>query len=271
MVDLAQIQRLLLRGQPPSVQKRLNRVVAKNAGFIGVRLTDVADAQETLNWFRIARQAARQAGDADVEAWIVGHTADAYSCYGQSLNSGLKLAQAAQLIGGSRPNSAAVFAYLAEAGIQARLGHRRETIAAVRNAEQMFNALPPTAIVADGIRIPEYFLRWHQSNALSVIGEKRLADPLRERALELPLSQEDLVGRALLSLDQASLLLHSGQLGLGCNVIKQTWDGLPAEFHVGQVPRRTTQIVDGLRPEYAASREVSVLRDSLRSVTSQPA
>ena len=67
----------------------------------------------------------------------------------------------------------------------------------------MFTALPDAAAVADGIRIPEYFLRWHQSNALSTVGEGRPAGPLRARARELPMAAADVVGRKLLDLDGA--------------------------------------------------------------------
>ena len=122
MIDLATIQGLLLQGQSLNLQRRLHRAAARNAGFIGIRLTDVASADETFNWFAIARRAARQAQDSEIEAWIAGHASDGYSCYGVSLAQGLNAAKAAQAISGSRPNHAALFGYLAKAGNQARLG-----------------------------------------------------------------------------------------------------------------------------------------------------
>ena len=122
MIDLASIQGLLLQGQSLNLQRRLHRAAARNAGFIGIRLTDVASADETFNWFGIARRAARQAQDSEIEAWIAGHASDGYSCYGVSLAQGVNAAKAAQAINGSRPNHAALFGYLAEAGNQARLG-----------------------------------------------------------------------------------------------------------------------------------------------------
>ena len=142
----------------------------------------------------------------------MGTLSHGYSCYGVSLAQGLNAAKAAQAINGSRHNHSTLFGYLAEAGNQARLRRRQETLEAVRHAQRIFEALPREQDVANGVKIPEYFLRWHQSNALSIIGEARLAGPLRMRALELPMGNIDLVGRALLGLDEASLMFRAGEV-----------------------------------------------------------
>ncbi|EIV94756.1 hypothetical protein FraQA3DRAFT_4537 [Frankia sp. QA3] len=266
MTDLAAIRRLLLRGQLPQVRRRLHRVAAINAGFIGIRLTDVAGVQETLNWFRTARQWARSAEDLSIEAWVAGHLCDAHSCYGYGLVQGLQAAQAAQLLNGGRASSAALFGFLSEAGVQARLGRRHETLEAVRRAERVFDALSPGHIAADGIRIPEYFLRWHQSNALSVIGEGRLADPLRRRALELPLGRGDLVGRALLLLDQATLAFQAGHVDEGDELVRSAWQQTPRELQVGQVSTRTASILGSLGQAQSATRTVAELKEYLGSL-----
>jgi transcriptional regulator with XRE-family HTH domain len=264
----ADAQRLLLRGQNLQIQKRLNRVIAKNAGFVAIRLMDVAGVNESPDWFRIARRAARRADDVGIESWIVGHWADAHSAFSHLLKYGLELARTAQSLGGRNPNSAAVFGLLVEAGVHARLGRHRETLEAVRHAEQAFSALPDNNAIEDGIRTPEYFLRLYQADALTLVGEKRLAESYCERALELPLSEKDLVGRASISLYKASLLLDSGQLDDGCNVIMQTWADLPREFHSGVTLPRTVQILDGLRDSDVSAREVRTLREYLRSIGS---
>ena len=264
MIDLATIQGLLLQGQSLSLQRRLHRTAARNAGFIGIRLTDVASADETFNWFAIAKRAARQAQDSEMEAWIAGHASDGYSCYGVSLAQGVNAAKAAQAINGSRPNHAALFGHLAEAGNQARLGRRPETLEAVRRAQHVFDALPQGQDVADGVRIPEYFLRWHQSNALSMIGEARLADPLRKRALELPMGSNDPVGRALLGLDEASLKFRAGEVDEATRLVRRVWDEAPPDLRVGQITSRTKKIMADLAPTHQAERDVLSLREYLR-------
>ncbi|TCO47361.1 hypothetical protein EV192_117101 [Actinocrispum wychmicini] len=263
VADIAAAQRLLLTDRSSDAQRRAHRVVARNAGFVANRLTDVADAPDTVNWWRIAVQAARRAEDTSTEAWILGHFADAHSCFGQSLASGLGLAQSAQGVERSRLSSAAVFGYLAEAGVQARLGRSREAIDAVRQADRMWSALPSTAKVEDGVRLPEYLLRWHQSNALTVIGRHQWANTLRRRAMELPLSVKDDDGRTLLVLDQAASLFHAGELDRACWTVKHAWNKLPVPFRTGQVPRTTSRLMARISPADASTREVCDLRDFL--------
>jgi hypothetical protein len=200
-----------------------------------------------------------------MEAWIAGHLCDAHACYGHSLRHGLDAARVAQLASGSAPNSAALFGYLSEAGVQARLGHRRETLVAVRTAERVFDSLPADMIAADGIRIPEYFLRWHQSNALSIVGAGRLADPLRQRALTLSAESGDLVGRSLLHLDRSALMFSAGEIDGACHFVREAWD-VPAEFHVGQIPSRTKTILSALPASQIGTPEVRLLVEYLRSL-----
>ncbi|MFE3544640.1 helix-turn-helix domain-containing protein [Nocardia sp. NPDC059177] len=271
MIDLARIQACLLSSSAGDAQRRLHRAFAKNAGFIAIRLNDVAGVDDTFEWFGVARRAARRAGDAEVEAWIAGHICDACACYGHSFKPGLTAARLAQSRGNSgQPNAQAVYGYLAEAGVQARMGRRRETLDAVRNADQMFAALPESETVADGLHVTEYFLRWHQSNALTMIGMKDHADPLRTRALELPFSRQDLVGEALLRLDEAALSLGAEQLEEGCRTITDMWDALPAGFRSGQIPRRALQVLDGVPPARSANREVRATRELIETAVGRP-
>lgn len=266
MADYAGVQRLLLHGQPMDIQRRLHRVLAKNAAFIAFRLNDISAAEDTFDWHRIALRAAKRADDQGLEAWIVGHWARSYACYGRMLRYGLDSARLAQQLSGGRSNSATAFAYIAEAGIQARLGRARETVEAVRHAEQIFKSLPGETTAHDGTRTPEFLFRWHQANSLALAGEEGRAETYRVRAFELPMARQDIVGSALLLLDRASFMLRSGSLDEGCHAIVRLWDSLPTEFRTGQIPRRTTQIVDSLRPAHAATHEVHSLREYLRSM-----
>ncbi len=267
MVDLGRVEASLLTVTSADLQRRLHRVYAKNAGFIAIRLNDVAGMEHTFEWFGVARRAARRAEDPTVEAWVAGHICDACTCYGQSFAAGISAAQVAQTAGGSAPNAAAVFGYLAEAGARARTGSRRATLDAVRKADRMFAELPDSETTADGLHVTEYFLRWHQSNALTVIGERATADILRDRAMELPFARQDEVGRALLRLDEADLRMGAGELDAGSTTITSMWDTLPAEFRVGQIPRRVLQIIDNVKPAYSRSREILELREWLEAST----
>ncbi|MFI5782954.1 hypothetical protein [Nocardia sp. NPDC051570] len=265
LTDIARIQAQLLVARSPSVRRRLYRVFAKNAGFIGNRIIDVAGLDDSLEWLGIARRASRLAGDASVEAWIAGHICTACAWYSRAFSSSLAAAHMAQSVGGGRPNAAAVFGHLAEAWIHARMDCPRETLAAIGQADRMFATLPETERVADGCHIVEYFLRWHQSGALTAIGARADAEALRARALELPSSHLDPVGRAVLHLDAAASKIEERELEWGCRIITEVWARTPPEYRVGQIPRRAWQILDSISPAEATRSEVRDVRDLLET------
>lgn len=263
MIDLARIEACLLATESQAARSRLHRMFAKNAGFIAIRLNDIAGPEETFEWFRIARLAADRAEDKTVGAWVAGHVGDACTCQRHGYSAGLTAAQRAQTAGVAAANPAAVLGHLVEAGIQARLGRRRETIEAVRHADRMFDDLPADATAADGVGVSEYLLRWHQTNALAAAGAHRAAEPLRKRVLELPFIRHDEIGKALLDLDEAAAHFAGGEVELACHTIGAAWQRLPGEFRTGQVPRRAFEILDELPPAHAATPAVADVRELL--------
>ncbi|WP_433662990.1 helix-turn-helix domain-containing protein [Nocardia sp. CA-128927] len=246
MRDLAQIQQVKLTDHSADLHRRLHRVEAIIAGLIAFRLNDVADLHDTFMWFAKARRAARQAGDPTLEAWLAGHMAHTHECYRHQLDQGLAAARSAQAASGRGPTAAGVFGLLAEAGIQARIGRRRDALDAVNAADRMFAALPDTATTDDNLGTSEYILRWHQSHALSSIGDWRAAESIRDRMLELPMAEKDQIGRALLDLDMATLWTRQGELDHAREQIRQVWQSLPPELRVGQVRRNVSQLVVAL-------------------------
>ncbi|GAA5073263.1 hypothetical protein GCM10023319_06440 [Nocardia iowensis] len=248
MRDLAQVQQLKLTDHSADLHRRLHRIEAILAGLIAFRLNDVADLQDTFMWFSKARRAARHAGDTALEAWLHGHMAHTHECYRHALDQGLAAARAAQAASGPSPTPAGVFGLLAEAGIQARIGRRRDALDAVTAAERMFAALPATATTDDNLGTSEYILRWHQSHALSSVGDWRAAESIRQRMLELPMAEKDQVGRALLDLDMAAVFIRRGELDHARETIRQVWQSLSPELRVGQVRRQVSQLVVRLPP-----------------------
>ncbi|MFG1793214.1 helix-turn-helix domain-containing protein [Nocardia sp. NPDC049149] len=264
MVDLARAEAGLLTATSEEIRRRLQRVYAKNSGFIAIRLTDVASAGDAFEWYGIARRAARLADDATVQAWIAARTGDACAWHHQ-FKSGMSAAYAAQSVGARRANSSAVMGYLAEAGVQARLGRRRETLEAIRSAERMFAELPEAETVADGFRVSEYLLRWHQANSLALVGAHAEAAPLRAFVRDLPLANHDQVGWALLNLDEAAAHIAAGELESGCHTITTTWQQLATYCRVGQVQDRVLELLQSLDSRHAVTRQVAEVRELVES------
>ncbi|QIS11462.1 hypothetical protein [Nocardia arthritidis] len=262
MIDLARVQACLLAAPTQDIQRRLYRIYAKNAGFIARRLTDIAGAGDAFEWFGIARRAARLAEDTAVQAWIAGWTCDACACHRQ-FKPGLDAARAAQSIGVR--DSSTVLGYLMEAGVHARLGRRRETLEAVCNADRLFAELRADDCVPDGFHTSEYLLRWHQANALALVGAHSQAASLRRRVLEFPLADHDQVGRALLWLDEAAAHIDAGELEWGCHQLMTVWQQLPNEIGGGLVPERVVEILDALTVGRTAIRQVAEVRQLLES------
>ncbi|MGV9680527.1 helix-turn-helix domain-containing protein [Nocardia sp. NPDC003482] len=266
MIDLARTQACLLTTTATDIRRRLHRIYAKNAGFIAIRLNDVAGASDTFEWFGIARRAARQAEDPAVLAWLAGRVGDAFACHGR-LDNSLAAARSAQTLGGSRANPAAVLGHLIEAGAQARSGCRRGTLHAVREADRLYARLPAEQNVPDGFHVSEYLLRWHQSNALALVGAHAEAAPLRARVLELPLARHDQVGTALLHLDAAAAQADGGDVEAACDTITAAWLELPEELRVGQIPQRAHEILRSLDTRRATHRRAAEVRELLESAT----
>ncbi|WP_216894058.1 helix-turn-helix domain-containing protein [Nocardia alni] len=264
MVDLARVQACLLSTTTEDIRRRLYRVFAKNAGLIASRLTDVASAGDTFEWYGIARRAARLSEDTMVQAWIASGTSDACGFHHQ-FRPGLAAAHAAQSAGPGRASSSAVLGFLAEAAIQARMGRRRESFDAVRNADRMFAMLPDGDCVADGFHISEYLLRWGQASSLTLVGAHTEAIPLRGQVLNSPLAEHDQVGKALMHLDEAAARIDAGELEWGCHTITTTWRHLPSEFHSGLVPQRAVEILDVLGADRASLRHVAEVRELVES------
>ena len=97
-----------------------------------------------------------------------------------------------------------------------------------------------------------------------MIGEARLADPLRKRALELPIGSSDLVGRALLELDEASLKFRVGEVDEASRLVRKVWDEALPDLRVGQITSRTKKIMADLKPAHQAAQDVLSLWEYLR-------
>lgn len=163
-----------------------------------------------------------------------------YLYYGRPATRALELAQTAQALAGNSPSAEGALAVSIEARAHARLGRRREALAAINRSEAIFERLEKTDPNVLGFY--EHLLRFYQGNVFTFIGETRPAMAAQRRALELLPPGDDLVDPVLVLLDQATCLIHEGELAEGCRLTTQTLLAVPPRTRSGAPAARATEI-----------------------------
>lgn len=238
--DLARVRTVLAQRQPLEFQRRLYRVMAQLAGLIATGVNMLGDLRETRAWFHSSRLAAEETGDRRLRAWVVAYEGMSYLYYGRPVTRAVELAQTAQALAGASPSAEGALAASIEARAHARLGHRRESLAAINRSEAMFERLQETDPNVLGFY--EQLLRFYQSNVFTFIGETRRAMVAQRRALELLPPGDDLVDPVLVLLDQATCLIHEGELTEGCRLTTQTLLAVPPQTRLGAPAARAKEI-----------------------------
>jgi tetratricopeptide (TPR) repeat protein len=256
--DFAELRNVLSRRQPLDVQMRLYRVMAQLAGLIAISMNDVSDARESRAWLHTARLAADETGDRLLRAWIVAREAMLYLWYGRPVARAVELTRAAQAMAGPAPSVSAALAVSMEARALARLGRRREALASVNRAEAIFDRLSSVETEPSMLGFDVHRLRWCQQNALTTLGETKIAISFQNEAKQL--SEIDL---ALIQLDRASCYIQDGHLDEGCRVATRTFLGLPAESRRGLVHFRANAISAMLPPGNQRLESVQDLKEAL--------
>jgi len=258
--DFAELRNVLSRRQPLEVQKRLYRVMAQLAGLIAISANDVSNTRESHAWLHTARLAADEAGDRTLRAWIAARQAMLYLWYRRPVEQAVALTRAAQAMAGSAPSISAALAVSMEARALARLGRRREALASVSRAEAIFNRLSPADTEPNMLGFDVHRLRWCQQNALTTLGETKIAMEIQNEAKQL--SEIDL---ALVQLDRASCYIQQGHLSEGCRTATRTFLGLPAESRRGLVLFQAKAVSAMLPPGNQRLEPVRELKEALQS------
>lgn len=241
--DFADLRNILSRRQPLDLQKRLYRVMAQLAGLIAISVNDVSRGQEAHAWLHTARLAAEETGDRELRAWIAARKAMLYLWYERPAERAVYFARMAQAMSGKTPSSAGSLAAAMEARAQARLGRKREALAAVNRAEEIFDGLSPVETEPSILGFDVHRLRWCQQNALTILGETRPAMKMQAEARRL--SDIDL---ALVQLDRASCLIQEKHPDHGCLLASEAIHRLPPQSRGGLIAYRAREIAAMIGP-----------------------
>ena len=136
----------------------------------------------------------------------------------------------------------AVLAAALEARAQAALGRTDETWNALRRAETLLSNLDTATAPSSAFVYNEAQFRFHESNALTHLGDIRAAWSAQERALEL-VAPADFMDRAFTRLDRAMCLATEGDATEASSYARDTLLDLREVERLGIITGRARQIV----------------------------
>jgi hypothetical protein len=122
--------------------------------------------------------------------------------------------------------------------------------------------LDDSAVVASAFGYNEAQLRFHESNALTHLGDTKPAWTAQQRALEL-VPAGDFMDRTFTQLDRAMCLVSDGDVSGATSYALETLLGLTEQQRQGIISARARQLVDALPQQRHAPRPVRELRDLL--------
>jgi hypothetical protein len=125
------------------------------------------------------------------------------------------------------------------------LGRGDETRNALGRAELLLSNVDMATAAPSAFVYNEAQLRFHESNALTHLGDTRAAWLAQERALEL-VAPTDFMDRAFIRLDRAMCLAAEGDATAASSYVRDTLLGLSEAERVGIITSRARQIVAAL-------------------------
>jgi DNA-binding transcriptional regulator YiaG len=261
IADVAELERAMARCRSVSALRRLTQVAANLSGLMCLTLIKLDDRQAFRRWARTARIAATEADDAVTYAWVLAQEAYGHF-YSDDPTEAVSVAQHAQAVVPTTPCVGAVLAAALEARAQAALGRVDETHTALRQAEVLVSRLGMETAEPSAFTYNEEQLRFHESNALTHLGDTTAAWLAQDRALEL-VATSDFMDRAFTQLDRAMCLAVEGDASSAASYAHDTLLSLSNAERQGIISKRAQQIVHALPSRQRALPQVKELHDLL--------
>jgi hypothetical protein len=210
--------------------------------------------------------AAAEVNDPATTAWVLAQEAYGHF-YGHYLAEAVAVAQQAQDVD-SRSVGSALAAAL-EARVHAVRGDAKQTHQALARAETTLGTLDnELTIEVSAFGYNEAQLRFHQSNALTHLGDTKSALAVQGRALELT-SPVDFMDSAFVRLDRAACLLRDGDHSGAASFALECMLALSAEQRRGIITGRAQELLSPMFVDGRVSAAALDLRDLLKLTTTE--
>jgi len=258
--DFGELQSALMTCRSTVQLRRITRVAAQLSGLMCLTLIKLDERQAFRRWARTARLAAAEVNDPTTTAWVLAQEAYGHF-YGHDLAEAVAVAQQAQDVA-SRSVGGALAAAL-EARAHAVRGDAKQTHEALARAEATLGSLDHgLTIDVSAFGYNEAQLRFHQSNALTHLGDTKNALVVQDRALELT-SPTDFMDGEFVRLDRAACLLRDGDHSGAAFFALESMLALSTEQRRGIISGRAQELLSPMLVDGRTSPAALDLRDLL--------
>jgi tetratricopeptide (TPR) repeat protein len=240
VTDFGELQPILASYHSALPLRRLTRVAAHLSGLMCLTLIKLDERQAFRRWARTARLVAAEVGDLATSSWVLAQEAYGHF-YSHDLDEAVAVARHAQTV--ADRSVGGVLAAALEARAHAVRCDSRLTHEALAHAENILLSLDSESTIdATAFGYNEAQLRFHESNALTHLGDTKRAVIAQDRALEL-VSESDFMDRALVQLDRAVCLSQDGDKAGAASYALNSMLALNAEQRRGIIVGRAQELL----------------------------
>jgi transcriptional regulator with XRE-family HTH domain len=257
---LVELQPWVKSRQSTAQQRRLARVVAQLATLMGIFMFDAEQYPLAHRWFDTALDAAGEAEDDTLAAWVLIGTSFV-PIYSGDAHGALRLIRRGQRFTGSGASAARAMLGGLEARVQASMGNLTDSRAALKEAEAVLGAAPKGELAI--FSFTQAQLAFYAGTAFVRLGQPAVAQAYAHQALALYGSTPHYMDPALVRLDLARAYVQQGEIDQACNLGSQVLAGTPGQ-RPGPIERRARELWRALQP-YAHSPIVRDFSDQLRT------
>jgi transcriptional regulator with XRE-family HTH domain len=265
--DLAELGQAFDRTRSASTLRSLTRIASQMSGLMCLTYCRLGDGPAFRRWARTARLSATESGDSATLSWVLAQ--EAYGHYYDSDPArAVEVARHAQSLVSKTPTVGAALAAALEARAHAAMGQHSETREAVQRAEAILGHLAGDALIPSAFGYTEAQLRFHEGNALTLLGDAEGAMRAQDDALRL-CAPGDYTDWAMTRLDRAQCLILARDGSSALTYAIQTFALLTPPQRRGIIAHRGSEILSQASTEYETSPEFQEFRELLMSTPTQ--
>jgi tetratricopeptide (TPR) repeat protein len=247
--------------QPIEHRRRLCHVAAQLSTVAGMTLFNLGSGQQARWAFRAAGEAAVEAEDALLGAWVV-----ASECMIPTYNDDpwevLALSQRGRHLAGGAGSAAVAKLAALEAKAHARLGNAGAAREALASASRAMARAPAEEVQPGvfGFTPAKYF--FYEGTCLVRLGQPDAALAASEQALALYQPTKAFNEPTIARIDMAMAYAKKGDLDQACQLTRQA-AAIPAGLRTGPIVARVQEFFAGLEPRHRSLPAVQEVREQL--------